>query len=215
MYEKLCMERSKLVFGSLALALIVFAGAIFSQMLQPGLPIYTASVKAKLSMGEAPLEIVLIEDFQCRNCMAFSQKAIPQIQKEYVKNGKVKFTLIPVSFLPGSQAVGNAILEVQRQAPSQVFAYLEKVLRQYEADDLRPIDLVQIAGRLEGVDLAALQEAIVEERHTRALEKNFQWAKGVMGGRFRTPALYINGAPGSTFSYEAIQEQIEQVLRNK
>jgi hypothetical protein len=202
-----------LIFGSLAAALAVFSAAIFSLSREKVNPVEAKQAKIALSMGKqnSNLEIVLIEDFQCRNCMAFSQQVIPKIKDEYIKTGKAKFTLIPVSFLVGSQGIANAVMEVHRQAPDKVFSYLEAVLDHYEAGDLKTADLVRLARRMGGIDLARLQHCIEMKCHRKELEENLDWARGIMGSRFRTPALYINGAPGSTFSFEAIQYQIDQL----
>lgn len=206
--------RKALLAGTLALALSVFAVAVTIQ---------TASRSTSISlqtegfpmMGKsaAPVEVVLIEDFQCKNCRAFSKKILPKLQKEYVKEGKVRFTLVPVSFLSGSQSIANALMEVFHQNPSLFFTYLKEVLG-FEGD-IKIEDLLRIARRLNGVDLEKLEKCIRNQCHNRELQKNLSWALGVMGNQFRTPAIYINGAAGSTYSFEALQYQIDLNLGKK
>jgi len=209
------MERKKnLVLATVAAALVVFGGAVFYEAGQKQIPFQVAGAGTLLSMGQRSsfVEIVLIEDFQCRNCMAFSHQVIPKIQMEYIRTGKARFTLVPVSFLAGSQGIANAVMEVYNQAPDRFFSYLEAVLEQYQDSEIKTADLIRLARRTGGIDLAKLQLAIERGSHNQALEKNLSWARGMMGGRFKTPALYINGAPGSTFSFEAIQYQIDQII---
>jgi protein-disulfide isomerase len=165
-----------------------------------------------IGKADAQIEVVLIEDFQCKNCRTFSQKVIPQIQSKYVKAGQVKFTLVPVSFLAGSQLIANAVLEVYRQAPREFYSYLKDILN--HEGEIKASDLLRLAQR-RGVDIDRLQACMAKGCHNQELEENLNWARNVMGERFRTPALYINGSPGSTYSFEAIQYQVEQILGQK
>ncbi|PIS01966.1 MAG: hypothetical protein COT85_07435 [Chlamydiae bacterium CG10_big_fil_rev_8_21_14_0_10_42_34] len=163
-----------------------------------------------MGKSSAMVDIVLIEDFQCRNCRTFSRKVIPKIKSEYIKTGKARFTLVPVSFLAGSQAIANATMEVYHQSPDRFFPYLEEILN-YELD-VNAKDLIRLARRVGGIDLDKLHDSIVKGAHNEELRKNLSWAQGIMGARFRTPTLYINGSMGSTYSFEAIKDQIEQIL---
>lgn len=200
-----------LMLATLAVVLCIFGTAAVYQSVRSVTPVVMQTTGFP-SMGKdsAPVEVVLIEDFQCKNCRAFSQKIIPKIQSEYVKSGKVRFTLVPVSFLAGSQAIANATLEVYQQNPSQFFVYLKDILT--HDGDVKSHDLIRLARRLKGIDLAKLQSCIEKGCHNQELEKNLNWARGIMGDQFRTPALYVNGAPGSTYSFEAIQYQVDQIL---
>lgn len=206
------MKRKKaLVLVTVAAALCIFTAATVYQKMPRPMPVAT-STDGFLSIGKstAPVEIILIEDFRCRNCLKFSRNIIPKIQGEYVKNGRARFTLVPVSFLKGSQAMANATLEVYQQHSDRFLPYLQEILN--ENRELNMEDLVKIARRVGGIDLAKLQNCIEKGCHNKELESNLNWARNFMGLNFRTPALYINGAPGSTFSFEAIRYQVNQIL---
>ena len=208
------MGTKSLVRSTLCVALSIFAFAIVNQELQKSVPIAMQAIGSpSIGKASAPIEIVLIEDFQCRNCRTFSRKIIPKIQSEYIQSGQVRFILIPVSFLVGSQAIANATLEVYKQNSERFFPYLKEILN--HEGEVRPSDLVALARKVGGIDLAKLHTCIQQGWHNQELANNLNWAQGVMGSRFRTPALYINGNPGSTFSFEAIQYQIDQILGKK
>lgn len=205
------MERKKLlIWGTLSAALLIFGGAVLFR--EKPKPFIVKQSGGFLSMGKtnAPVEIVLIEDFQCRNCRVFSQKVIPRIRDEYVKTGKARFTLVPVSFLTGSHIIANAALEVYRQNPGSFYTYLAEVLNQ--EGEVKAADLLRIAKRMGGIDLTKLHACIEKSCHKDELEENLTWARKIMGAKFRTPSLYINGDPGSTYSFEAIQYQINHVF---
>ncbi|MBU6383636.1 MAG: thioredoxin domain-containing protein [Verrucomicrobia bacterium] len=209
------MERKKtLLWGTLAIAFSLFCSASLYQTVQRHTPIKMKIAGfPTLGLSSAPVQVVLIEDFQCKNCRAFSRKILPKLQRQYVKEGKVRFTLVPVSFLSGSQWIANALLEVYHQNPKQFFPYLKEIL-QYESD-LTVAELIRLARRLNGIDMGQLERCINNQCHNEELQQNLAWAQGVMGHQFRTPALYVNGTVGSTFSFEAIQYQIDLYLRKQ
>jgi protein-disulfide isomerase len=203
--------RKTLVWTTLATALLVFTGAVIHRMTQKETPLIIQTENfPSFGKSSAEVQVVLIEDFQCKNCRAFSKKVIPKLQAHYIKPGKVRFTLIPVSFLAGSQQVANAALEVYHQAPDQFFSYLNDLLG--HEGELKRADLVRLARRIARIDLEKFQNCIEKGCHNQELEKNLDWARQRMGSQFRTPALFINGSAGSTYSFEAIQYQIEQII---
>ncbi len=199
---------------SLALALSIFSAAALIQLGRRNTPV-VMNTKGFPSIGpaSAPIEVVLIEDFQCKNCRDFSKKVLPKLQKDYVRTGKVRFTLVPVSFLAGSQVVANATLEVYHQNPKLFFSFLKELL-DYE-EEIKKEEILRLARRINGIDLERLKSCIEKQCHSAELQSNLQWAQTMMGSQFRTPALFVNGAVGSTYSYEAIQYQIDQLERKK
>jgi protein-disulfide isomerase len=203
--------KKTLILSTIAAALVLFGFAVVHHFSKP-----PATVQIKptafptIGPTSAPIEIVLIEDFQCRTCREFSQKIIPKIQAEYIQSGRARFVLVPVSFLSGSQMIANAALEVYKQSPDRFFPYLKEILGSEGV--VKKEDLLKIAQRVDGIDIHRLSLCIDNGCHNRELDKNLNWARDIMGAQFRTPALYINGAPGSTYSFEAIQYQINQIL---
>lgn len=209
------MESKKLlVFSTLALSLFLFCGAATYELSRKTIPVVVGP-KRGMTIGKpsAPLEIVLIEDFRCKKCRAFSEKIIPKIESVYVKPGKARLILIPISFLAGSQAISNAALEVYAQDPAKLLPFLKEISTLQ--GEIKKMDLVKMARRVGGIDLDRLIDCVEKGCHNQELGTNLDWARELMGLQFRTPALYINGAPGSTFSFEAIQYQIEQMEGKK
>jgi len=207
-------EKKRLALITLGIALLAFMVASIEEFKGLGAPLSMNTTGfPSVGRGSAPIEVVLIEDFQCKNCRAFSQKVIPKLLEGYILSGKVRFTLVPVSFLRGSQIIANAALEINAQSPSQFFSFVDALLE--HRNEVKKEDVLRFARRLNGINLAKLERCMEEGCHNKELEKNLDWARTVMGARFRTPALYINGAVGSTYSFEAIQYQIEQILEEK
>lgn len=214
LYGKLMEPKKALLTATLSVTLSVFCIVTLVQIWKSH-SVISLETKGFPTVGErsAPVEVVLIEDFQCKNCRIFSQKVLPKLQKQYVSGGKVRFTLVPVSFLAGSQTIANALLEVYSQNPRHFFSYLKDILNQDE--EIKASDLMRLAKRIKGINLERLQACIENGCHNKELERNLSWAQEIMGSQFRTPALYVNGAVGSTYSFEAIQYQIDLILGGK
>ena len=213
LYAERMEGKKSLGLATLASAFFIFIVATVTHFVAPTRPLNTKDHFPSFGKQSAPVEVVLIEDFQCKNCRAFSQKIIPKLQSSYIKSGKVRFTLVPVSFLKGSQMIGNAALEVYKQNPNQFFHYLKGILE--HEGEMKKTDLMRLARRMRGVDLAKLERCIETGCHNQELEKNLTWAQDIMGAQFRTPALYVNGDVGSTYSFEAVKYQIELILGAK
>lgn len=200
--------RKVLVLSTLAIFCVLFIIATLEHHNYQPMPPTTVGWRFP-SFGEAkaPVEVVLIEDFQCPNCKALNQILLSKLQEQYIAEGTVRLTLVPVSFLEGSLALSNAALEVYEQNPKEFLAYLSDLFEEETPDPLR------LAEKREGIDLEKLQRCIEKKCHYEELRMNLQWAKRVMGSQFRAPALYVNGAVGSTYSFEAVQYQIEEILK--
>lgn len=213
MYGKLMDAKKKIVL--LTLFSCAFFFTLFSAAYLMRDKVSIGGVKGGIVFGEkkAPLKVVLIEDFQCKNCRAFSKRILPRIQSEYVGKGKAHFVLVPVSFLKGSRSIANGALEVYRQSPRQFYPFLEKVLALDGKVEKK--DLYRIAKSLRGIDLTEFISCVEFGCHDKELEANLLWAKGLMGAEFRTPMLFVNGEKGSTYSFEAIVYQVERFLEKR
>lgn len=210
------MERKKpLVLTTIAVVLTLFCAVAVWDQFSNSQPV-EMNMSGFLSIGKmtAPVEIVLIEDFRCKNCCKFSEKILPKIYGEYVKTGRARFVLVPVSFLSGSQSVANAALQVYQHHPDRFFSFLKEILAQAQDGEVKTGELVRLARRVGGINLGNLQGAIEQGSYDVDLAKNLTWAQGLMGARFKTPAIYINGVRTDSFSYQAVAEEIERRLKS-
>ncbi len=207
-------QKKKLVLVTLAAAFFIFICMTIYEVSRAPDQIKTQTA-GFLAVGKesAKIELILIEDFRCRNCIAFSLNILPKIESEYLSTGKIRFTIVPVSFLAGSKAIANAAIEVYRQKPDFFLGYLKDVMMQAQEGDIQTADLMRLARRMNGLDLAKLYHCIEQGCHNKELEENLEWARSTMGSKFKTPSLFINGEAGSTFSFEAVKYQIDQTLQ--
>jgi len=208
------MERRKILVlctGAAALVLICF-GALYQLTREPDAIVLETVGFPSIGSRLAKVEVVVIEDFRCCNCKEFTEQVFPQIQTRYIESGEVRFTIVPVAFIPGSAPIANAALEVYNSSPDRFFAYIQEVLPRCQSTPLDGKILLQIAEKVGGIDLVQLENCIKSDCHYWELEKNLQWAHAIMGKDFGTPALYVNGKHTSTRSFHAVQERIDQIL---
>ncbi|MDP1609315.1 MAG: thioredoxin domain-containing protein [Chlamydiales bacterium] len=165
--------------------------------------------------ANAPVNMVLFEDFLCGHCQVFNQEVLPKIQEKYIHFGRVQFTLIPLAFLPGSKPLANAVLELCDMAPDRLLPYIYELSRWAdEGESLSAVQqkLVDLAKRIGGIDLPRFRLCVMSDCQEMRLEKNLELAKQIMGRDFATPALYINGVPSSAHSFEEIQSRVESLI---
>lgn len=174
----------------------------------PGCPI--------LGKKDAPIQMVLFEDLRCIGCREFNLEILPFIQTKYIEPGLARFTIVPLAFLPGSKPLGNAVLAVNKIAPSRVASYVHALSQETiegNTDVVLQQKLMNLAKAIGGIDLLELKSCIVTDCHYSRLDENFELAKKIMGSNFSTPTLYINGTPITTNSLQSIEAKMELLLR--
>lgn len=208
------MERKKILVLSTAAAAIFFLiiGAVYHFSKEPDTVVLETIGFPSFGNRAAKIEVVIIEDFRCCNCKEFTERVFPQIEARYIESGQVRFTIVPVAFIAGSKPIANAALDVYCNSPERFFAYVKEILPRCQSNEIPSSTLLQIAKMVGGIDLAQLENCMQTNCHYWELEKNLQWAQAVMGKDFGTPALYVNGKPTSTRSFEAVQSRIDQIL---
>lgn len=159
-----------------------------------------------IGMEDAPIKLVLIEDFNCGYCRRFSNEIFPQIENLYINTQRASCVFVPVAFLKGSKPLANACLAVYHLAPNRFVPYMHALFKGFAEEK----DLLLIAKKIGGIDLAELQRLIETERFYPQLKENYIWAKELMGPEFGTPALFVNGIRTPTASLKAISDQIEK-----
>jgi protein-disulfide isomerase len=204
-------SRKILVLGTAAAVLAVFATiAIISSRPHPQ-SIEVAS--PVFGNGQAPVEVVIFEDFKCYGCHTFSETVLPQIETEYLASQRIRLKVIPLGFLQGSKMLANAALEVYQLSPERFFSYAKLLFKRFEdveVDEYTPRILLDLAQEVGDIDLYQLKLCIEQKCHYPEVERNLDQARSLMGKKFRIPALYINGIRVNTTDYDAIRQEIER-----
>ena len=144
----------------------------------------------------APVAVVEFSDFGCPYCGQFARATFPDVMREYVDRGIVRWRYVPVVFgFPGGELMGSAALCAADQGGDDMFWRVHDLFYSRQAalrgDDARPA-LLEWLGEL-GVEQDAL-ERCMDHRSTHAqLRRHREAAVGwyVRG----TPTFVVNGVP--------------------
>lgn len=200
------------------------AGAVVpTQAVQPGnqQPQPTLG-KQNVAVGNLPpkgnpnakVTIVAFEDFRCPFCEKLFTDTEPQLQKDYIDTGKVKFYYRNYQFLgPASVVAGNAGECANDQGKFWEFHdYLyknqpsESDTSMYTSDNLS-----QVAGTL-GMDSTQFKQCMDSKKFDKNVSEDL--ADGQKAGVSGTPTLFINGQPiVGAQPYSAFQTIIDQELK--
>jgi protein-disulfide isomerase len=205
-----------LVLLTALIALVIFVGATLDYANRAPDPV-RIETKGQPTLGaaSAKVEVIVFEDFRCETCRDFNEKVFPKIQEHYIASGQVRYTFIPLGFLEGSKPIGNAALAVYKISPSRFFLYADALFRHFTEYDITGNEravLLELAGKVGGIDLMKLKEAIQGNRYYDDLDQNFHMAMEIMGHRFGTPALFVNGIRTSPVHFIKVQERIDRAL---
>lgn len=201
-------KRHKRVLTTLALALLLLIGACVFKAYQ--LPRQLAfSTTGQPTVGKGSIHLILFEDLACINCHNFTRDVVPKIATEYIDTGKIRFTVVPVSFEPNSIHLANAAIAVYRIAANRFIPFLIGLL-DIQGDGKSAI--LEVAGRVGGIDLEKLGLAIDRRVFFGEIERNLAWATSLIHD-FGTPMLFVNGYETATDSFESLQRRIDQLER--
>jgi protein-disulfide isomerase len=203
-------HRKVLVLATLSFAFLCIVALFIHARFLISYP-FSLDPKGTIVLGseEAPIELVLFEDFQCSHCQDFSNYILPRIQDRYIDSNQVRFTLVPLPFFSGSKALSNVALTIFHDTPDRLFPFLKQSYQNFPNYDVTDEALLEIAESVGGIDLEEVKTCIEEHCYYANIQRNFRKARNIMKKQVVVPTLYINGSPASTTSFEEIASQIE------
>lgn len=175
----------------------LLAGLILGLLGTAGLQAQTASAPLEprsKGSGKAPVTVYEMSDFQCPYCRAFASETFPQLEKEYIRQGKVRWVFINFP-LTSVHANAAAAAELALCAAQQRgFWRMHDLLFQYQEawaplKEAGPffVSLADSAGLSKQTVLSCLQSP-------QTIEQVKADAEGATrSGATSTPTFYIEG----------------------
>jgi protein-disulfide isomerase len=157
----------------------------------------TVTVDGAPAKGDKDARVTLVEfsDYQCPFCGRFYRETWPEIDRDYVKTGKVKYVFrdFPLEGLH-PQALKAAEAAHCAGEQGQYWAMHDRLFDGQAA--LEDQDLVQHAGAV-GVDVARFDQCLQSGRYTAQVRQSLQ--DGVQLGVSGTPTFIVGlSEPGSS-----------------
>lgn len=177
-----------------------------------------------IGYSKARVHVVLFEEPKCVNCKAFNEEIFPKIKKDYIDTNKITYTIIPVSFLPGSMPAAMALLCVFYSDPlypntDLFFKYLDYMYQHQPPENSNwatPETLLEFAQKTSpAINTEKLKKCIDMQTYRIRIEQNTNYGKQVMGGMISTPGLFVNGIEVKELSADEVSKLIKEVLEHE
>lgn len=186
----------------------------------------TVNTKGQPTIGypKSRVRVVVFEEPKCSNCRDYNDQIYPKIKKEFIDTNKITYTVIPVSFLPGSMPAAIACMCVYHSDPvypnnDLFFTYLDYMYRNQpseHSDWATPTKLVDFAeGASPAIPKDTLKKCVEMETYRVKIEQNTAYGKKIMDGRLSTPTVFVNGIKVNDLSYDEISKLIKEVLEQQ
>lgn len=166
-----------------------------------------------IGSSSAKVHVVVFEEPLCSHCKKFTLNVFPKIKKDYIDTGKIRFTVIPVSFLSGSMPSAVALLCAQAQNNDLFFSYLHTLYEKMEPN-IQPNLMAlakQTSPKLNG---AKLKVCLEKNTYRKQIEDNTHYGTVIMG-RLTTPAVFVDGVLVDDNSFEVIAKKIKMAIKNR
>jgi len=147
------------------------------------------AVAGAMSMGgrTAPLTLVEFTDFQCPFCVRHARETLPQIERDYIRTGKLRYVVrdFPIGSLhPDARRAHEAV----RCAGDQN-RYWEMRARVFASPKDVAVQTLTTYARGLGLDVAAFEGCL--ERGPHATQVQADVAAGVTAGVTGTPTFFL------------------------
>jgi protein-disulfide isomerase len=166
-----------------------------------------------LGRAEAPVTIIKYMSLTCPHCRAFHRDVFPQLKREYIDTGKVRFVLRE---FPIGKTSGTATIALRCAAPDQYFTLYGKFLEQQAS-------WVSQEVRLDPIFAVAQQVGVTRPEFDRCLQ-NQAMIEGLKRVKDRGRTLGIIGTPNffiqnqrvkSTLTMAEIRSQVDPLLSGR
>ncbi|MCM3164355.1 MULTISPECIES: DsbA family protein [Bacillaceae] len=174
-----------------------------------------------LGKSDAPVTVVEFGDFKCPACKEWGETIFPQLVKEYVDTGKVKFSFINTLFHGEESNLGSLAAEsVFDQNPDAYWdfhkgLFIEQPSENHDALWITKEKILEVASKnVPNIDLERLKSDIQQQSKIEEINRDTKLVK-----EFKvelTPTIMVNGTMlEDPFDYEKIKSLIEKEIEGK
>lgn len=142
----------------------------------------------------APVTVVEFSDFGCPYCAQFAMEVHPELHREFVETGQVRWRFVPfvLGIFPNGDAAARAAEcagEQDRFWPMHDLLYQRQ--REWKGD--ASAELFVEYARTVGLDTERFRACVTSEQTAERIERNNQAAE--RAGVRATPSFLVNGRP--------------------
>jgi len=166
-----------------------------------------------LGSPDAPITIVEFSDYQCPYCLRHFQQTMPQLKKEYIDTGKVRYVFkdFPLSF--HEKAVPAALAAECAGEQGKYWEMHDKLFGEQSrwVKESKPTDVYKEFAKELGLDTKQFNECLDSQKYADEIMADMKEGRdaGVQG----TPAFFINGQfLSGAQPYEVFKQVIDKML---
>jgi len=179
------------------------------------------SIEGQPTLGEsdAPVTVVEFGDFKCPACKAWGERVFPELVKDYVDTGKVKFSYVNVLFHGDESELGSLAAEsVLKQNPNVYWDFHKELFKEQPSENhdalwITQDKVLEVANKFKGIDLEKLKLDLEKQIEKEELNKDSKLVE-----EFKvelTPSIMVNGTMlEDPFDYEKIKSLIDKALED-
>lgn len=219
--------RTVLVIGTLIAALLI-ALALFAVRGRPaageGQTVsFDLSGQPVLGREDAPVTLVVFEDFKCPNCKRFEEEFLPQIRSRYIDTGKARLVSLNFPFLAenarlpvddskfAAQAAECAFVQGGSEAHERMKQIIFRAQGPEDQVWATKSRLKELAGSVEGIDQARFNTCLDGDETAAAVDADERQAREAgVGG---TPSIYVNGRLLQSYDAASVGAAIDAALQ--
>ncbi len=206
-------EKKLLIFSAIFLIL----GWCVVAKIQQRPSTFSLDVSNQFTYGkeDAPVHMILFEEFACPMCGLLNKEALPGIEEKYVETGKLKVTIVPIAFLDDSLPACTLALCVQKLAFTHM-KHFYHFLFQLPSEDLITFSFRDfLSGYLEtngSLPAPQIIQHLKETSFEEEIEFNIGLVKQIYPGNIHLPLVLINGKVIKNPDQKTISKAIDEAL---
>jgi protein-disulfide isomerase len=206
------MNPQRLTLVTVVVAVLVVAGILIVPRLGGAEPAdLDVAGQPVLGAADAPVTMVVFEDFRCPGCQSFELNVMPGIRRDYVDDGRVRVVYMNLPVLgPASDHVAR-IGECVFAQSNDAFWEMKTPLYRAQAeltDGRRALELALTYAP--GVDAAQVDACMADPASLEAVQADAATATRL--GLRSTPSVVVNGVAVASPSADAVRAAIDAAL---
>jgi protein-disulfide isomerase len=167
---------------------------------------------------DAPVTIIVFEDYLCNHCATFTLREGPRIESELIDTGKARYVYYDFVLDPRPEAGTFLAARAARCAGDQgrFWDYQDRLFRSqiswFQASDKSEVFMEYAQGL--GLDVGAFKGCLNSDQHAEAVSANRELAQALgLGG---TPAVLVGTQGGMSrrlpdYAFETIRSAVEEM----
>ena len=173
---------------------------------------FNVAEQPTLGSADAPVQIVVLEDFRCPSCRTFEEQSAPLIQSELIDTCQATMSFVNFPVL-GPESVTAAIAGecVYQQDPEQFWDYKTLLFRSQDMQDWGADPLANLARNyLPDVNADDLRQCIAERHTEDEVNRDMQIARN--SGASGTPTVFVNNVRLDNYNFPAVEQAVANAL---